>query len=142
MKYSEDDKCARMIIHCSTLTACDVGRNGEIVKLDFVDEDGRPVSLRLAFEHAQSILMTLPRLLTQAVKAQAGQTNARYVFPLGQWLLEGIEESQSLILTLKTDDGFAVSFRVPHDTCKALGWSLQHAVDDEALAGSRNPEIN
>jgi hypothetical protein len=79
-----------MIIHCGTLTTCDSIRNGEIVKLDFVDDDGRAISLRIAFEHAQSIAMTLPRLLTQAVKAQTGRDNARYVFPLGEWTLEGI----------------------------------------------------
>jgi hypothetical protein len=75
--------------------------------------------------------MTLPRLLTQAVKAQTGQDNARYVFALGRWLLEGVEDHQSLILTLATVDGFEVSFRIPHATCRALGWSLQHDSDDD-----------
>ncbi len=139
-----------MIIYCSKLTTCDAVGNGETVKLDLIDEDGRPISLRLSFEHAQSIAMTLPRLLTQAVKAQTGQDNARYVFPLGQWLLEGIEDRRSFILTLKTVDGFEVSFRVPHDACRALGWTLQHEADNESeaddpgalFAGSGNPELN
>jgi hypothetical protein len=138
-----------MIIHCTKLTTCDAVGNGETVKLDFIDDGGRPVSLRLAFEDAQSIVMTLPRLLTQAVKAQAGQDNVRYVFPLGEWLLEAIEHDRSLILTLKTADGFEVSFRIPADTCRVLGWTLQHEADNAAdadpgpaLAGPGNAELN
>jgi hypothetical protein len=139
-----------MIINCSTLTTCHAAANGEIVMLEFRDEDGRSVSVRLTFEHAQSIAMTLPRLLTLAVKAQTGQDSARYVFPLGEWLLEGVEGEQSFILTLKTPDGFAVSFRMPPAASKSLGWSLQHEADQGAQtccsgdepAGSGNPELH
>ncbi len=92
--------------------------------------------------------MTLPRLLTQAVKAQTETDNSRYVFALGRWLLEGVEDHQSLILTLTTVDGFEVSFRIPHATCRALGWTLQHEADDDApdlndsLGAAGKPEIN
>jgi hypothetical protein len=139
-----------MIINCSTLTTCHATRNGEIVMLEFIDEDGRSISVRLAFEHAQSVAMTLPRLLTQAVKAQTGQDSARYVFPLGEWILEGIEGDQSFILTLKTEDGFEVSFRMPPGPSKSLGWSLQREADQSSQtfgsgdesAESENPELH
>lgn len=139
-----------MIINCSTLTTCHAGGNGEIVTLEFIDEDGRSISLRLAFAHAQSLAMTLPRLLTQAVKAQTTQDNARYVFPLGEWALEGVEGDRSLILTLKTEDGFAVSFRMPPSAGKSLGWSLQREADRGAAtprsgdgsAGPGNPQLH
>jgi hypothetical protein len=137
-----------MIIHCSRLTTCGTLENGETVKLEFVDAGGNPVSLLLSFEHAESIAMTLPRLLTQAVKAQTGQDNARYVFALGRWLLEGVEDRQSLILTLATIDGFEASFRIPHATGRALGWSLQHDAEDgtvergDASAEAVKREIN
>src|SRR5580704_14425841 len=115
-----------MMIRCGKLTTCKALGDGETLKLDLIDADGKPVSLLLSFEDAESIAMTLPRLLTQAVKAQTGQDNARYVFALGRWLLEGVEDRQSLILTLATTDGFEVSFRIPHATSRALGWALQH----------------
>jgi hypothetical protein len=121
---------AAMIIHCSKLTTCDAVEDGEAVRLDLIDKNGDPISLVLSFAHAESIAMTLPHLLTQAIQTQTGQDNAHYVFPLGQWLLEGIEDHQSLMLTLKTADGFEVSFRIPYDTCRALGWSLQHEAND------------
>jgi hypothetical protein len=120
---------ALMIINCSALTTCHVAGNGEIVTLEFIDEDGRSISVRLSFELAQSIAMTLPKLLTQALKVQTGQDNARYVLPLGEWILEGVEGNRSIILTLKTERGFEASFHIPHGARASLGWSLQHDAD-------------
>ena len=80
--------------------------------------------------------MTLPQLLTQAVRAQTRRDSARYVFQLGRWLLEGLEDGQSLSLTLTTVDGFGVTFRIPHETCRALGWTLQHEAEDEPNVGA------
>jgi hypothetical protein len=139
-----------MIIYASKLTTCTALDDGETIKLEFLDERRNPVSLLLPFENAESIAMTLPRLLTQAVRAQTRQHSARYVFPLGQWLLEGIEDHQCCILTLKTVDGFEVSFRVPQASCRALGWALRHEAADAAEAGDSGdppagfgkPELN
>jgi hypothetical protein len=136
-----------MIIRCSKLTTCGPLDDGETIKLEFTDQSGNPISLLLSFEDAESIAMTLPRLLTRAVKAQTGRDNSRYVFALGQWLLEGVEDHQSLILTLTTVDGFEVSFGIPHATCRALGWALRDADDDTpefngSLAGTGKSEMN
>jgi hypothetical protein len=137
-----------MIIHCGKLTTCIALDDGETIKLEFLDQGRNPISLLLSFEDAESIAMTLPRLLTQAVKAQTGKDNSRYVFALGRWLLEGVEDHQSLILTLTTVDGFEVSFRIPHATCRALGWTLQHEADDnppgvdDPQGAAGKPEIN
>jgi hypothetical protein len=140
-----------MIIYASKLTTCTALADGETIKLEFLDEQRNPVSLLLPFEYAASIAMTLPQLLTEAVRAQTRQDSARYVFPLGQWLLEAIEDRQSFILTLKTTDGFEVSFRIPQATCRAaLGWTLRHEAADAAEAGDSGdppagfgkPELN
>ena len=134
-----------MIIRCNKFTTCRALDDGEAIELEFLDQSGNPISLLLSFEDAESIAMTLPRLLTQAVKAQTGQENTRYVFALGRWLLEGVEDHQSLILTLATVDGFEVSFRIPHATCRALGWTLQHDSNDDTPdppVGVGKSEIN
>jgi hypothetical protein len=137
---SREGYCSPMIIKCSKLTTCNALNEGEAMKLDFIDTGGNPVALLLPFEHAESIAMTLPRLLTNAVKKQTGRENARYVFPLGQWLLEGTDDQDSFILTMKTVDGFEVSFRIPHDTCVALGWTLQHEAN-VVLEANEAPKI-
>jgi hypothetical protein len=115
-----------MIIHCRQLTTCNAIEGGECVQLDLIDTSGNPVSLRLPFAHAESIAMTLPRLLTRAVKAKTGDQSARYVFPLGGWFLENSGQRGVFILTMKTTDGFEASFHVPVEACKALGWALHH----------------
>ncbi len=115
-----------MIIRCGELTTCDTIEDGAAISLGFADTDGKAVSLRLSFEQAESVAMTLPQLLARAVKARTGSDNTRYTFPLGQWLIEVGEDRQSFILTLRTIDGFEVSFGIPPDTCQALGWALHH----------------
>ena len=44
----------------------------------------------------------------------------------------------SLIVTLKTTDGFEVSFGIPFQTCRTLGFSLQHEANEAIAAGERD----
>jgi hypothetical protein len=61
--------------------------------------------------------MTLPGLLSKALKARCGNESSRYVFPLGEWLLEGAADGRTVIVTLKTVDGFEVSFGASLGLC-------------------------
>jgi hypothetical protein len=70
--------------------------------LNFVDETGESVCLEVSFEHAQSIAMTLPRILSCALRSISGSPQSRFVFPLGEWTLEVPEGREGLILTLAT----------------------------------------
>jgi len=49
--------------------------------------------------------LTLPHLLTHALKRRTGKPEARYVFSLGDWLIEDTRGENCLIITLKTTDG-------------------------------------
>jgi hypothetical protein len=121
------------------LTSCRVTEDGETVELDLADRSGAAVSVQLPFEQAEAIAMTLPHLLTRAVKKRTGSEEARYVFGLGEWSIEDTREGNCLIVTLKTADGFEVSFAIPFEACQALGWSLKHeaevATETSAPAG-------
>jgi len=114
-----------MEISSAKLTTCDVTPDGGIVRLNLVDVAGNPVSLQLPFDQAGALAMTLPGLLTKAVKARDGSDSARFVFPLGDWVLERIADCRALIVTLKTTDGFEASFGVPLDTCRSLAAALR-----------------
>jgi hypothetical protein len=114
-----------MDIDSTKLTTCDVTPDGAIVRLDLVDAAGNPVSLRLPFEHAGALAMTLPGLLTKALRARFGDNGSRYVFPLSDWLLEGVVDGRTIIVTLKTTDGFEVSFAAPLTLCRALASDLK-----------------
>ena len=69
--------------------------------------------------------MTLPGLLTRALTARYGNESSRYVFPLSEWLLEGVADGRALIVTLKTTDGFEASFAAPLDMCRSLASDLR-----------------
>lgn len=110
---------------CSAgLTTCRVIEGGHAVRLDFVDQRGTDVSLQLPFEQAQAVAMTLPSLLTRALRALTGKASARYVFALDRWEVEQSDDCSGLLLTLATEDGFQVSFGVPAEACRGLGLVL------------------
>ena len=112
-------------LRSTCLTTCETIDGGEAIRLHFVDQADRDVALELPFAQAEAVVMTLPLLLSMAVRGQTGSPESRYVFPLGRWSIESGKDNR-LILTLETDDGFQVSFGVPFNACQAIGWSLEH----------------
>jgi hypothetical protein len=124
------------------LTVCRVAEDGSNVGLAFLDHAGTRVVLELPLEQAEAVVMTLPHLLARATKLRTGNDDARYVFGLNEWCIEGANEN-CLIATLKTTDGFEVSFGIPLEVSRSFGWNLQHAADqahddgsDKAVAAS------
>jgi hypothetical protein len=97
-------------IYVASLTTCEVAPEGHYVRLNFEDALGRPATLRLTSACVQQLVMTLPRLLSEALQAQHGDRSLRAVFPLSDWRLEAAVGSKDLILTIMTPDGFEVAF--------------------------------
>jgi hypothetical protein len=96
------------------LTTCDVLQDGHVVALNLVDDAGTAVSLQLPFDQAQAMAMTLPSLLTRALRSPAAG-RPRYVFPLDHWTIEQSKVQNGLLLTLATEGGFQVASGVPAD---------------------------
>jgi hypothetical protein len=134
-----------MKIQIKTLTTCEITDGGEGITLNLIDDAGAAVALNVPFEQAQSIAMTLPRLLARAVRSISGNPESRYVFPLGEWTVEVPEGRDGLIVTLATAGGFEVTFGLPAEACRSLGWTLATGRDSgdepdekhEALAPPR-----
>jgi hypothetical protein len=118
-----------MKIALKELTTCGVQPGGEALDLNFIDATGAQVCLQVPFEHAQAMLMTLPHLIGIALKRVTGDPQARFVFPLGQWSIETASDTNCLITTLSTEDGFEVSFGMPAEACRSLGWTLKNEAD-------------
>jgi hypothetical protein len=112
-------------IESEELTTCEICQDGKTVRLNFRDRAGEPAFLELPFDQAQSIVMTLPGLLSAALQVRTGNPQSRYVFPLERWALELVGVDSFLLLSLRTDDGFEVSFSVAPEICKALGKAMQ-----------------
>jgi hypothetical protein len=70
-----------MEIESAQLTTCDVTRDGEVVRLKFIDTAGNAVVLKLPFAQAGSLTMTLPHLLTKALKARRAKKGPVSSFP-------------------------------------------------------------
>jgi hypothetical protein len=107
------------------LTTCSVVKEGRAIRLEFLDADGQPASVEFAFDQAESIIMTLPQMLSKALQRRTHSPSSRYVFSLGRWSIESCDAG-SLIATLSTADGFQVSFNIPFDACRAIGQALRH----------------
>ena len=54
----------------SGLITCGAVGDGSAIRLDFLDEAARPVSVEFPFAQAQSLVMTLPGLLSRALRLQ------------------------------------------------------------------------
>ncbi len=96
--------------------------------------------MELPFDQAESVVMTLPSLLNRALRQQTGDDDARYVFGLREWSLESARDQACLIATLKTLDGFEVSFGIPFEACRSLGWSLQQGANQAVAASEAHEE--
>ena len=121
-----------MKIYSEMLTTCSVAGTGKSIKLNFLDHTGAIATLELPFEQAQAIAMTLPHLLSQALKVQTGDSEARYVFPLGEWSVARASDQEGVVLTLSTEDGFAASFSAPVAACRGLGQALAAEADGQS----------
>lgn len=109
----------------SRLTTCDAEDDGTAIHLDFLDAAGEPVAVTFPFVQAQSIVVMLPGLLSQALRRKIKSDVARLVFDLGRWSVER-SDRPCAIMTLATEDGFEVSFGIPFEACRSLGWALRH----------------
>ncbi len=118
----EPNALHRIVI--SQLTTCSVTEGGKTIGLDFVGQSGEPVSIEMPFDQAASIVMTIPRLLSAALKTQTQDAQARYVFSLGNWSLELAKDQNCRILSLRTPDGFEVVFAISFETSAAMGSAL------------------
>jgi hypothetical protein len=134
-----------MNICSAKLTTCVVAQDGRTMWLNLIDDKGADVSLQLPYDQAQAIAMTLPSLLTRALRALTGKATARYVFPLDHWSAERSSDCDGLIITLETEGGFQVSFGIPKEACRSLGLTIAHTeldgLGEETRAGSQ-PVLN
>ena len=107
-----------------TLTTCQIDPAGELVRLTAEGADGGPVSMVLPVDCLRSLLMTLPGLIDQALKARYRDDTLKVVYPVGAWSLQAAAGAERLILTLATPDDFKVSFALTEGDAASLASSL------------------
>lgn len=125
-------------IESKQLTTCNVTDGGRKIRIDFVGQAGGPISIEMPFGQAESLVMTIPQLLSIGLKMQTGDAQERYIFSVGAWSLESAKENYR-ILCVRTPDGFEVAFAMSVETCVAMGSALKRATEDEPLV---RPVVN
>jgi hypothetical protein len=90
MENAGQQDAASATIESRRLTTCEVVEDGRAVRLGFLDNAGDPLSVVFPFEQAESIVMTLPQLLSTALQVRTRKENARYVFPLRRWCSKAV----------------------------------------------------
>jgi hypothetical protein len=103
------------------LTRFETADDGSSIKILVEDATGRPASLSFPIECLTSLIMTLPAMVTAAVQRQQKDPTLRVTFPLEQFEVELSPDFHTRILTLRTLDGFAVSFSLSEEQCRGIG---------------------
>ena len=115
-------------ITASALTTFEVALDGSSVRLNLLDQEGRPASVTLPAECVNQLLMTIPRMVETALRNSHGDESLRYVHPLDSFALElagsSPGEEPQLILTITTGGGFRASFAGSEQVMTQLGRSL------------------
>jgi hypothetical protein len=122
------------VIDGKVLDQFQVAPDGASVQLGLRDRAGRPVAERLPVECLNALMMTLPGMLAQALRAQHRDSSLRMVFPVGEWSVESAAAGDLLILTLGTPDGFKVSFGIRSAELAAIGGAAERGEDAVRLA--------
>jgi hypothetical protein len=100
------------IIRAKQLTTFSVAADGTSVAIGVADEEGRAGALLLPAECLKALIMTLPEMMRRALRLRHGDRNLRLVYPVAGWEVERSTRPGAFIVTLRTSDGFHVSFAV------------------------------
>ncbi len=123
----------RSAIKGERLTTWAVTPDGERVRLGFEDEAGRPCAVNLPINVLSALMMTIPRILRQALAVRFADGSLRMIHELGEWRVERAVEADASILSLATSDGFEVTFAVTTAEADRLGEMLRYSALPSAM---------
>jgi hypothetical protein len=113
----------------SDFTSCEVSGDGNKISLSYRDASGATRRLDISAEQAGSLAMTLPKLLSAALRARNQDPSLRFVFPLAECDLEAAAGSSNRILSLRTPDGFEVCFSISQEILAHMGELIDLGAD-------------
>jgi hypothetical protein len=77
------------------------------------------------------LVMTLPSLIDAAIRRQYGDSSFRFTYPMESWVVEQAIDPALVSLTLRTTDGFGVSFSMPRSKAEEMADSIARGVQHE-----------
>ena len=121
------------VLRAARLTTFSVSDDGTSIAFGVADEAGEEGALVLPAECLKALMMTLPEMMRRALRHQHRDASLRLVYPIGSWEIETSTEPGTLIMTLRTPDGFDVSFALE---AKQLRDMAEAAGDRDAAAAA------
>jgi hypothetical protein len=79
-----------------------------------------PVALTFTVTCLSRLLLTLPRMINKVVQKRGNNPDLRVVYPLEALRVERVPDHRTRILTLKTPDGFDISFTADPDKFREI----------------------
>lgn len=110
-----------MRIDVKSLTSCSVATDGTAAAIEVKDARGERVALNLDVDQMGALVMTLPGLIDTALQRRHQDATLRFSYPVAAWTVEHAADPEALLLTLKTTDGFGISFSIPKAAAGQLG---------------------
>ena len=100
-----------MTILCAKrLTTFSVAPDGASIEIGVADEEGQARALIFPADCLRELMMTLPEMMRRALRLQNDDPSLRLVYRTAGWEVERSTVPGTFILTLRTVDGFHVSF--------------------------------
>jgi hypothetical protein len=113
-----------MEIDVKELTTYRISEDGETVAVRLKDGAGIETSLSFPVAALGNLVMTLPGVIEAALQRQFRDAAFRYAYPVGSWSVEEAADPGAVIVTLRTVDGFGVSFSMGRGNAEKLGYSM------------------
>lgn len=120
-----------MCIEVPALAEFNIETDGRSVTLQVVDAMGSPIKLNLQVDQLGQLAMTLPSLIDAAIRRQYGDSSGRFTYPMASWMVEQAIDPSLVILTMRTTDGFGVSFSMPRSKAEEMADSISVGVQHE-----------
>jgi hypothetical protein len=114
-------------IDATSLDGLELAADGACFSLQGFDDAGESWSLSLPTACLQQLILTLPNTALEALRRMHNDNTLRIVYPARSTAVELASDQQTFIVTLRTDDGFHVSFGLNAAQCEAIGESPRNA---------------
>ncbi len=122
------------VIHANALTTFAISPDGSRVRFNVRDQNGEVSALDLPSSCINQLLMTLPRIVQEALRQSRGDSSLRLAYPMEGFSLElgdvGEDGVQRYLLTLQTDGSFEITFSIKDNLLGVVARSIMDEVQD------------
>jgi hypothetical protein len=121
---------AQKQVDVNALLDYEVAADGSHVRLNLANDLGNQVNVTLPIECLKQLVLSLPVILEQTLRALHQNPALRLVHTVKLWTVERASDQKNLILSFRTPDHFSISFRVDQaDILRMADSFVDHEVD-------------